>query len=546
MADAEEADSSHRVRLEQGEREAAAWLAAHPSPANTSALYDALLKLPYLRDLTDHHPEYVAKTEQTLKTTFCLGGGSLPLPLPDSPVKCACENLTGVAVEKIYLSGSVRECTDVRLFAEEVSDIDVMLQLGPVDVAIPDGRRRTRGHDPAAPATTSGQASGISVTQERTSQPGFVVLRHRRLASCRHEGQLPVDARRVVGLMDSFRRRMTREPSCQTGPSVATTITDVFEDPKSIDLVTCVLYPRWPHEEYASRQRPSGFPDAQLVERLCRTSAFIVPVGFRGSLTEELEWRISFSRHEYIAYRSMTVKQRECLTTLKHCRAVVGEPAKPLKSYYLKTALMWLVESRPAHQWTLETMHDSLLLMLRYLDVCLRRGYLPCYFWPEVNLLASRSDAERAELAAAVAELRRRLLPSVLALLADWLGQPVTELAHCLLGDGQRMSEEEFRAMTAVNGISELLDGDWRPVNVLKDLALNGKVRPYGKLPKLPLCSALSLGIEAGREFNRRMKQKPLGSQDASNIIGVLQPLLDLAHQVRQPGELEDSWMKEE
>ena len=543
MSATEDQEMTHRARLEEHEREAAAWLSARPPPPDTSALYDALLKLPYLRDLDVHHTEYVSKTEQTLKTTFCLGGGRLPLPLPPSPATCACESLSGAAVEKIYLSGSVRECTDVRLFAEEVSDIDVMLQVGPLDVA---GLRGQRKAGRQTGATVGGQAGHrISVTQERTPQPGFVLLYHRPLASCRHGGPLPLDARRIVGLMDSFRRQMTSQPSSQSGPSVATTIQDIFKDPKSIDLVACVTCPIWPNEEFGSRQRPSGFPDAELVARLCRTPAFLVPVGFKGSATEDLEWRLSFSRHEYIAYRSMTDKQRVCLTTLKHCRAVIGEAVKPLKSYYLKTALMWLVESRAADQWTLETMHDSLLLILRFLEVCLRRDYMPCYFWPEVNLLASRSAEEKAEMTEAVEELRRRLLPAVLALLADWLGQSATELADSLLGDGRRMSEEEFVARTAVSGISELLDGDWRPLNVLKDLVLNGKVRPYGKLPKLPLCSALSLGIEAGRQYNRSMKQNPLGSQDASNIIGVLQPLLDLAQQVREPEEPEDSWMKE-
>ena len=539
MAETSEPGTDHRVRLEQYEKEAVDWLADRPTHHSTAALYDALLLLPYLRDLSDHHAEYVAKSEQTLTTTFCLDGTTLPLPLSPSPGSCACEDMTGLGVEKIYLSGSVREGTDVRLFAEEVSDIDVMFLLGPASV---DSSVYRRG---AGSQTETPQLASLSAFQQCTSQPGFTVLHHKRLPSCRHRTALTVDPRRVVGLMDSLRSQMTSSASLQTGPSVATTIKDVFRDPKSIDLVACLPCPSWPHDDFISRQRPSGYPDAELVARLCRTPAFIVPVGFKGSATEELEWRLSFSRHEYIVYRMMTANQRLCLTTLKHCRAVVGESAKPLKSYYLKTALMWLAESRAANQWTLETMHDSLLLILRYLELCLDRGYLPCYFWPEMSLLASRSSAERAELATAVAELRRRVVPAALALLADWLGQPVVSLAQTLLNDGQRMTESEFCAATAVNGIHELLSGDRRPLAVLKDLALSGKVRPYGRLPRLPLCSALSLGIEAGREFNWRTRQNPLGSQDASNVTGVLQPILALAQQIRQHQHSADSWMAE-
>ena len=63
---------------------------------------------------------------------LCLftGGPAEPMENP-----CACTDLTGLIIEGIHLSGSKLEGSDVRFNGgEEWSDIDVMMQLGPVEI----------------------------------------------------------------------------------------------------------------------------------------------------------------------------------------------------------------------------------------------------------------------------------------------------------------------------------------------------------------------------------------------------------------------------
>ena len=543
--------AKQRERMTIWEAEAAVWLKSHPPPTDTSFLYETLLTLPFLLNMSRCTPFYLALDEMFLEAAFTMGRKGLPIPLPRCRSECACADLRDLDVQKIHLSGSARERSDVRIFAQEGSDIDLMFQIGPVTFDGP-GEQSTSDAaqlETGAAGSDGAVQQGLKLTQERTAQPGFVLLRHQRLESCRHTDPLPFDASRVVGLMDTFRLQATKQPSSQSGPSVSSTYQSVFANgdgkPQvwaSIDLVACVLCPIWLHEDFASRQRPSGFPAPWLVEKLCNTPVFLVPVGFRGSPTEKLEWRISFSRHEYVVYRSMTEKQRLCLTTLKHCRAVIGEAAKPLKSYYLKTALMWLAESRPADQWTLNTMYDSLLLILRYVDVCLRRGYMPCYFKPEVNLLASRSETERAELAAAVAELRRRLLPAALALMADWLGQPAATLAQTLLVDCRPIPSPQLDSMANARILIELARGEPRPAaellyRVMFEKGISGQVPPY--MPLMTFSLMINSGIARSSSGNALSGMGVISTGIGESLIRVANLRVD-------PVTVKDSWMVEE
>ncbi|KAF0311755.1 Protein mab-21-like 3 [Amphibalanus amphitrite] len=646
-------------RLHALHEEASEWLAVH-APVSTTALFHCFSRLLKHR-VSTHYDVAVPINEAMIEASLCMSQSraGMPLPLPDSRADCPCAHLTGLTVDRAFLSGSARENCNVTLLDSCASDVDVMLQLGGIRVEerqetvraarVPCRSLRTQGPgvegsgamvdsqtgNPADggqtaaggsagigfgagrgpgtihaggggngenvgtesgavggsepertgavgssepglagrvgssepgpsggglkpglagavggrnPMTGDGGGPKIVVSMERAEQPGFFLLRHRTLPGCTHRRALPLQARRVVELIDSLRQRVTEQSASYSGPAVSATVQNFAHRPADIDLVACVRCPRWPSADYASRPRPAGWPDAALVVRLCRTAAFLVPVGFPGSAMESLQWRLSFSKHEYIALRNMTADQRMCLLALKFCRAVVGPTAKPLKSYYLKTALLWLAESRAADQWTAETMHDSLLLILRYLDICLARGYLPCYFWPEVNLLASRSDAERAELAAAVAELRRRLLPAVLALLADWLGRPVPELAERLLLRAERLSSGEFWGMTALSALGQTLarpaaseaesgDGDDSDSDdSLMDRVLNvvtfGKNQTAGSLLTFhPFFSGHALTLNVFEQLGNR--------EDLSSFVG----LLSLFQ--RGEGIAKDSWLEE-
>ncbi|KAF0305359.1 hypothetical protein FJT64_023017 [Amphibalanus amphitrite] len=162
-----------------------------------------------------------------------------------------------------------------------------------------------------------------------------------------------------------------------------------------------------------------------------------VPVGFPGSGLEDEEWRLSFSQHEYAVYRAMSWRQRRCLIALKYCRAACGGPASTVKSYYLKTALLWRWETAIADTWELSALYDTLLALLEFLQSAVSRGHLPCYFLVEINLLASRSPPELHQLSEGLRVMRQHLLSSLLAITSVWSRCDISHLGECCLsGEG--------------------------------------------------------------------------------------------------------------
>ncbi|XP_037086493.1 uncharacterized protein LOC119107203 [Pollicipes pollicipes] len=367
---------------------------------------------------------------------------------------------------------------------------------------------RPRGVDPhpsddVVPGTSGAEVSqtGIVYSEEPTAHHGFVLLHLQHRANCRSTDDMLLSAQHVVRLISSLSEPLTSfSAPCFSGPAASTrlhfkqTHNSNITGWNSFDLVPCLPYPNWQSAEYRARPRPSGQPSAALVARLCRTPAFLVPAGFPGSTSEQHEWRLSFSRHEYIAYRSMSATQRACLTVLKYCKSILGEAAAELKSYHLKTALLWLWETLPAARWSTRTPHQSLLAILDYLQDRLRVGSLPCYFQPQMDAWAGRSQAELRRLAASLAALRAGLGPAARALLAG-------AIDHLTVGNDDVMLEGSD---TLSEPIHELIErvviqrpdlAHWVGELPMEDLVVEGE-KLYRRLPVLPGSKAESLPVD--------------------------------------------------
>ena len=295
-------------------------------------------------------------------------------------------------------------------------------------------REWTSGQDLETPPT-------LRLTAESSCRPGFLLLRHPLRPDCQHPEPLPLPSSRVRHLMDAFGAGVSRGRRDQAGPAVTGRVKNLSPraGPLAIDVVACLPLQRggWNSDEFATRRRPSGQPSAETVARLCRTPVMVVPVGFPGGGREEVEWRLSFSRHEYSVYRAMDWEQRRCLVVLKYCRSAVGGSAAAVKSYYLKTALLWRWETASADSWDISNLYTTILDLLEFLESSISRRELPCYFLRDINLLSSRSPADLAQLSAGVSAMRRRLLSSLLALSSAWAGCDVPLLGdRCLSGDG--------------------------------------------------------------------------------------------------------------
>ncbi|XP_043241670.1 uncharacterized protein LOC122391622 [Amphibalanus amphitrite] len=223
------------------------------------------------------------------------------------------------------------------------------------------------------------------------------------------------------------------------GPNIVVTFNDDM-----IDLVPCLQYPGRVSDEFVNRERPSGQPSKDLVKKLSEMSIHLVGIHGR--------FRKSFSRLESEVIRSMTKPQRICLVLLKHCAAVTGgrqhawDKEAPLKSYELKTAMMWVCERRAPELWTWDGMLASMKAVLDYLLDCAEQGDLPCFFSREINLWEDIRPDTRAEDRfakwSAVFRLQVLLPCAIQLLLAGLLSSSQAPLMRHLLNlplDAQQM-----------------------------------------------------------------------------------------------------------
>ncbi|KAF0289555.1 hypothetical protein FJT64_012203 [Amphibalanus amphitrite] len=374
---------------------ARAWLAGRPDPAALlppDALVAAALQLPYITVNRGHEPA-IATLDDTVERVACLllGGRRPPVPLRpvEPPGGCVCQRLPALAVRRVLLSGSSRECSQVLLIdGETKSDLDVMFELAGADVCWPG-----EAEVPPEPGSTR-------LWVRRTEQEGFVLLEFEQHAECRHRERRLFSAAVARDLLRAHPALFGgREPG-RAGPASTTAVRPYL--PYPCDLLVCLPLRRWPSEEYGARRRPADWPPPGLVRALCATPALLVPVGCTPQ--EEHQWRLSFSRHEYAVYRALTDRQRDCFE---------------LKSYYLKTALLWLAERRPPGDW--EDVYGSMLAVLTLVAEAAGQRRLSCYFNAEMNVLTGRTEAELTELAESAASLAGRLTSCLAALTASCL-----------------------------------------------------------------------------------------------------------------------------
>lgn len=124
----------------------------------------------------------------------------------------------------------------------------------------------------------------------------------------------------------------------------------------NIDLAVCVhckswlnLATDWIHR--AQNEWPSDDIKSYIVDH----GVLFVPVGVKGSVNEELEWRISFSVGEKLLAYSFNHTQLLCYALIKILLKDLIERDMKCKnllcSYFLKTTLFWMSEDLPISVW---------------------------------------------------------------------------------------------------------------------------------------------------------------------------------------------------
>lgn len=176
----------------------------------------------------------------------------------------------------------------------------------------------------------------------------------------------------------------------------------------SVDLTLGIKDNTWPEdaEEWKTRQR-KGWPKRNLVHDIHEMGCHLVTKQPKGHSPIEQErgflWCYSFSEAEKKLFLQgeqgeVNSCRRQVLRILKALREELE--LQPLKSYHLKTLLLYECESQPsARQWSKDALSERFLDLLKRLEKCLRSKECPHYFIKDLNLFEMLNPKKCDELA---------------------------------------------------------------------------------------------------------------------------------------------------
>ncbi|XP_045167997.2 uncharacterized protein LOC123531255 [Mercenaria mercenaria] len=171
------------------------------------------------------------------------------------------------------------------------------------------------------------------------------------------------------------------------GPSTPTSLGNL-----NIDNVRCFRCLYHKHlQAWASRRRPRGWPSREHVHDICDIDGHIVPVGFKGSPTQYLEWRICYTSAELYLMKILNETQLKVYIILKNISKSVLKPiSDDITSYIMKNIFLWQCETLGIDMFAKHTLTARTEDCLRYLKRSVENNCLPSYMIPERNLLAGK------------------------------------------------------------------------------------------------------------------------------------------------------------
>ncbi|XP_076108647.1 uncharacterized protein LOC143076692 [Mytilus galloprovincialis] len=181
------------------------------------------------------------------------------------------------------------------------------------------------------------------------------------------------------------------------GPAGTTLKSKKLPGVPDLDFVPSYRCRTWPRQasSWLSRQRPSGFPNAEMIGRFTSYGCFLVPVGHYVSPEKRLQWKLSFSFQERQIMFSMNPIQFKTFISLKMIKKDLIRarvPPKSLTSYHCKTCMFYTMETSPANMWTSDNLVRCISVCLQTLLKWFKNGFIPNYFIPEENLWKGNTD----------------------------------------------------------------------------------------------------------------------------------------------------------
>lgn len=135
------------------------------------------------------------------------------------------------------------------------------------------------------------------------------------------------------------------------------------------DLVPAIRCPVWPDEaaEWIARERPNGWPSKSLVTRCQKAGCHLVSAAHKFS--PQNEFRISFSLAETLLLNNWEYTQTHIYIVLKRIKSLIEQRLVTeagfskddliLKSYHLKTLMLWHCEDKKPEFWKIENVFKA-------------------------------------------------------------------------------------------------------------------------------------------------------------------------------------------
>ncbi|XP_076079578.1 uncharacterized protein LOC143049752 [Mytilus galloprovincialis] len=171
----------------------------------------------------------------------------------------------------------------------------------------------------------------------------------------------------------------------------------ISDDLEQNDIAYCIKCDKWISQAQPWISRPrTEWPPPDLISQIISLGVLFVPIGCKGSINENFEWRISFSVAEKMLIFSFCHTQLLCYALLKILLKEIIEKLPGLKgllcSYFLKTLMFWISEELDLSVWRPDNIIPCFIACLQKLLYCVEYSTLLHYFIPNNNLFYSRFD----------------------------------------------------------------------------------------------------------------------------------------------------------
>ena len=156
------------------------------------------------------------------------------------------------------------------------------------------------------------------------------------------------------------------------------------------DNAHCFVSDFWPPSASSWIDRCNSWPPHHVVNDIVRSGCHFVAIAHKYGNHAENEWRISFSQAEQKIVYAMNHTQFLTYGLLKifvkDFNSGLKEEEKLLCSYYMKTAIFWVIQQNTTLDWNPQNLLGGFWICFKLLVKWVYEGVCPNFFLPENNM----------------------------------------------------------------------------------------------------------------------------------------------------------------